>query len=254
MLKSKKTIASIAIVGVLALVGALGFAAFSVKNTLANYVAQITGTPQANGQAQTNITKYEDLFIQSLATHLGVSVDKIKPAMQAAADDVIDQAVKDGKITQAQADQLKQEVASGNFPGGGFFLHGKGFGRGFGVKGFGIGQGLGVQEFASALGMTPQSLETELQAGKSIADVAAEKNVSLDQVKQKVLADLKTGLDTAVTNQKLTQAQADQIYQNASSKIDQVVQQKGFVGGKHRGWKGWNNPQASPSATPGAGM
>lgn len=251
---SKKTIASIAIVVVMGAVATIGLGAYAVKTVL----AQTAPTQTPNAQAPSTGTNYENLFLQNLAQQLGTTVDKLKAAITAAANSVIDQAQTDGKITQSQADQLKQKAANGGFPGP-FFFRGKGMHGDF-EFGEHMGKGMvgaGVQEFADALGMTPQDLMTELRAGKSIADVATEKNVDLQQVITKVLAAAKAKLDTAVTNQQLTQAQADQIYQNLSNNINTIVQQKGFMGrgGMHGGWKNFNqNPQQQqPSTTPGAG-
>ncbi len=251
---SRKIIASIAVVVVVGAVATIGVGAYAVKTVLAQTAP--TQTPNAQSPSST-ASQYENLFLQNLAQQLGTTVDKLKAAITSAAGSVIDQAQKDGKITQSQADQLKQKVANGNFPGP--FFGGKGFHGGFGFEGH-MGKGMfgaSVQDFATALGMTPQDLMTELQSGKSIADVATEKKVDLQQVTSKVLAAVKSRLDTAVTNQKMTQAQADQIYQNLSSNINTIVQQKGFMGrgGMHNGWKKFNqNPQQQPTTSPSSGL
>ena len=250
---SKKVIVIVASVLAVGAIATLGFGAWSVKNVL----AQTAPTQQPTAQAPSTATNYRDLFLQNLASQLGTTVDKLKAAITSAAGSTIDQAQKDGKITPSQAEQLKQKAQNGNYPG--LFLGGKGMRGGF-EFGEHMGRGMagvGVQEFADALGVTPQELMTELQAGKSIADVAAEKNVDLQQVIDKVLAAAKTKLDTAVTNQTLTQAQADQIYQALSNNINQIVQQKGFMGPGMMhggGWGMWKNmPQRQPLATPSAG-
>lgn len=209
--------------------------------------AQPGATTQNSGQA------YEDFFLNAFANRLGVTVDKIKEAFTGAAGDTLDQAVKDGKLTQARADQMKTNLQDKmnqgilpffNFELGkrgffGDFDHG-GFGRGFGPGFFGRGgfkglMGLGLDSFAKALNMNVSDLQTELQSGKTLADVVKEKNADLSQVKTSVLNDLKTNLDQAVTNGKLTQSQADSIYNQASTNFDTLVTQtwpaKPFGGG-----------------------
>ncbi len=235
-----------------AVVGAVGFAAWSVGTTLAAPLLQTTQPPNAATAGQ-----YATFFLEHFASHLGLSTDQVKSAYTAAYNDTIDQMVKDGKLTQAQADALKQKVsqgvANGNLPGfgPGFRVPG---GKGFGGFGFGMDRAgmmnLGPAEFAKALGMTQQDLITELQAGKSIADVAKEKNVDINKVKQTVISDYKAQLDTAVKNNKMTQAQEDQAIQNLTQKLDTIVNQAGLMGRFHGRFPG--KPQGTPQATPSA--
>ena len=69
-----------------------------------------------------------DQFMQALATHLGVTVDKLTQASKDASKDLIDQAVKDGRLTQDQANQAKQRIDQAQ--GACAFGHFGGFGRG----------------------------------------------------------------------------------------------------------------------------
>ena len=49
-----------------------------------------------------------------MARHLGISSQKLEDATKAAAVDQVDAALKDGRITQAEADALKQRIESGD--------------------------------------------------------------------------------------------------------------------------------------------
>ena len=127
---------------------------------------------------------------------------------------------------------------------------------GFGRGGFGFGKDL--SSFAKALNMNVSDLMTELQSGKTLAAIAQEKNVDIAQVKTSVLADLKTNLDQAVQAGKLTQVQADQIYNQFSTNFDTLVNQTWTM---HNGWGKFpgggpdndNNGSGVPgSATPAA--
>ena len=209
---------------------------------------QSPSATQAPGAApQNTVQSYEDFFLNAFANRLGVAQDKVKEAFTGAAGDTLDQAVKDGKLTQAQADQLKTDLQNrtgqGLLP---FFHFGFGrrgffgdfdhdFGHGFGRGGFKGLMGLGLDSFAKALNMNVADLQTELQSGKTLADVVKEKNADLAQVKTSLLNDLKTGLNQAVTNGKLTQTQADSFYNQASANFDTLVNQtwpaKPFGGG-----------------------
>ncbi len=62
---------------------------------------------------------------------------------------------------------------------------------------------------AEALGLTPQELIAELQAGKTIADVAEEQGVALETIVDAFLAPREEALQAAVEAGRLTQEQAD---------------------------------------------
>jgi lambda repressor-like predicted transcriptional regulator len=64
---------------------------------------------------------------------------------------------------------------------------------------------------AKSLGMEQADLQTELQNGKTVADLAKEKGVSTDTIVNAIVAAYKTSLDLSVTNGDLTQTQADAI-------------------------------------------
>ena len=81
----------------------------------------------------------------------------------------------------------------------------------------------GPQQVADILGMTPQDLRTELQAGKSLAQVAEAKGISRDTLKAKLLEAHKTRIDAAVAAGKLTAEQAQTMTERASAHIDQML-------------------------------
>jgi hypothetical protein len=73
-------------------------------------------------------TNYGELFLQKLTARLGISVDKYNEAVKGARQDVLDQQVKDGRLTQDQANQMKERW--GKAPNGA-----SGFGAGPGMMG-----------------------------------------------------------------------------------------------------------------------
>lgn len=234
----------------LGLIAALVAAGFIVRGVLAQAP---TPTPSAPGQANSQMSQYQELFWQNLAGLLKTDEATLKQDVITAINNTVDQIVKDGKLTPTQGNQIKQDASQDITSGRGFlpFLGGKRGGFGFGHRGM---MGAGVAEFAKALGMNEQDVVTELQAGKSINQIATEHQKDPAQVKQTVLADLKTQLDGDVTSGKLTQAQADTIYQNYSSNIDNVMNAAGGQGffKFHNGWEGpWGgqnpNNQNAPS-------
>jgi hypothetical protein len=153
-------------------------------------------------------------FLARVAGHLGISTQKLQDATKAAAIDQVDADLKAGRITQAQADQLKARINAGAVP---FF----GGPRGFHHEGVGHGEGLSAA--AKYLGLTEPALMQKLAGGKSLADVAKAQSKSVDGLKQAMIADAKTHLDQAVKDGTLTDAQATQELNELKSRIDAIV-------------------------------
>lgn len=187
--------------------------------TATNPTNPISGTKgtRPNAGAMTEIVAS---FKKNFAAQLGIDEAKLDSSYSSAVNATVDQAVKDGKLTQAQADKIKEAAKNGfkGFPGG------KADGD-KGAKGQGM-RGEGLDAAAKAIGITSDELKTQLQAGKSIAEVAQSKNVDIQKVKDAMLAEVKAKLDQAVKDGKLTQAQADTAYTAAKQRIDNAVNAK----------------------------
>ncbi len=73
-----------------------------------------------------------------------------------------------------------------------------------------IGQrGASLVTIATALGIDGEELQSALQAGQTVADLATEKGVALQTIIDALIAEQQTHLDQAVTDGRLTQAEAD---------------------------------------------
>jgi DNA-binding CsgD family transcriptional regulator len=110
-----------------------------------------------------------------------------------------------------------------------------------------------IAKAATALGMTEAELKTELQAGKSIADVAKAKNIDLDTVIAKLTAAFKAHLDEEVASGKHTQAEADAKLAEFSTRVTTMVNAPGLPmhggkGGHGPGGKGGHGPQKFATA------
>ena len=92
---------------------------------------------------------------------------------------------------------------------------------------------------ASILFLKRKSARTELQAGKSVSDVAAAKNVPINTVIAAVIAEQTTVLKQAVTDGKLTQEAADQRLATLKTNLPKLFELKGGMGG--RGGRGSGN-------------
>lgn len=177
--------------------------------------AATTGQHQSLGQR----------FLEKLAGNLGVSFDQLKQAMKTTELQIVDEMAADGKLTPDQAQKLKDKINSGQGLGLGRFLGAYRRGRIDGARLQRLKAGI-VKSAATAIGVQPRDLVKELKAGESIADVAAEHNVSLDVVKAQLTSDATAALDRAVQNNKITQARADQLLQQLTAKLDDILNKK----------------------------
>jgi hypothetical protein len=132
-------------------------------------------------------------------------------ALVAAEKTEIAAAVTAGRLTQAQADQITPTLTQ-RFTD---FVNGTRPAGGPGPGGFGHGPGAPSDDLAAAatyLGSTAASLLTQLQAGKTLAQVAsATSGKSTAGLIAALVSHEKTEIAGYVTSGKLTQAQADQI-------------------------------------------
>lgn len=183
-------------------------------------------------------------FMNDFARRLGVSPAKVKSAYQGAMADRLDQLVKEGKLTQAQADKLKARMKDGGMhgfgPGGFGGPGGPGFGGGrhhmFGGPGHPRGGPMmWLTPAAAYLGITSKELQTELHAGKTPAAIATAHGKTAEGLEQALVAAARKPLDAAVKAGKMTQAQATKIEGFLSKRIDDLVT-NGFD--HHGGWGG----------------
>src|SRR3954447_17584927 len=155
----------------------------------------------------------EQAILDDAAKRLNVSPEKLRDALSAAQDAQLDKAVKDGTLTQEQADAIKARRKQSGRVLGGPFGGPPGFRTG-GGPGFGLHHGPrggAFLDLAKALGITRAQLETQLRSGKSLADIAKAQGKSLDDVRAALKADAKARIDKAVKDGDLTRAQADEL-------------------------------------------
>ncbi|AOQ23160.1 hypothetical protein MTAT_16900 [Moorella thermoacetica] len=135
-------------------------------------------------------------FISRLAANLGIDTSKLEQALKQSGLETVDEAVKQGVIPQDKADKIKQAIENGTWDKLGPFWEPK------------IGKDDddgGPADLAAVLGMKPADLINELKSGKTLADIAKEKNLTLDQVKEKLIAQKKQVLDQKVAQGKMIQ-------------------------------------------------
>jgi hypothetical protein len=170
-------------------------------------------------------------YIDDVAKHLNVSPSALTAAMKAARNDQIEAAVAAGRITQSQANVLRQRAQqAGGLQGGGLPFFGRRF-RGGGLDGLG---GLGVA--TQYLGIGAATLRSELQSGKSLAEIASSTpGKSVAGLKAAVLSAEKARLEKAVARGSITSQQEQERLGNLSSRIEALLQRTGVGGWNHGG-------------------
>jgi hypothetical protein len=155
----------------------------------------------------------------------GKSAAGLIDALVAAEKTEIAAAVTAGRLTQAQADQILPTLAAwfkalvnGTAPE---------HGRGGPLGGHGFGHGPGGDELTAAggyLGLGESALVTQLQAGKTLAQIAdATNGKSAAGLIDALVAAEKTEIAAAVTAGRLTQAQADQVLPTLAARFKALV-------------------------------
>src|SRR5205823_2628325 len=138
-------------------------------------------------------------IVNDAAKQLGIEPSKLSAALKKALEDRVDAAVAAGRLTKAEGDALKQRIESGDFP-----IFG-------GQHGGHHGHFVDLDAAASYLGLTSAELRTQLESGKTLAQVAQDRGKSVDGLIDALVASAKTHLDEAVAAGKLTKAQEDSI-------------------------------------------
>ena len=157
--------------------------------------------------------------VNDAAKQLGVEPSKLSAALKKALEDRVDAAVADGRITKDEGDALKQRLESDGLP---LVAPPLGF-RHFGFHDHGPP---GLPAAAKYLGLSESQLESKLESGKTLAQVAKGEGKSVDGLVAALKADLKQKLDQAVSDGRLTKAQEQQVLAEADQRLNDLVNGK----------------------------
>ena len=210
-----------------------------VIGTLAAIVAVGAGVALAGGGL--GFGNDQQAFLDDAAKRLNVTPAELKAALRGAYGDRLDAAVAAGKITKEQADAMKQRAKEGDLPPF----------RGGHHRGFGHHGPPPLAAAATYLGLTQAELRTELESGKTPAQIAKAQNRSVDGLKKALAAEMRTKLDAAVKAGRLTEAQAAEMQARMAEHLDDLV--NGTRGGPGMGGPGMGGAQPSafvPAGSP----
>jgi polyhydroxyalkanoate synthesis regulator phasin len=153
--------------------------------------------------------------IDDAAAQLGVKPSALSDALKQALKNRLDAAVAAGRLTKAQADELKDRIDSGD----GLPLFG---GPGPGHFDGPFGHSRNLEAAASYLGLTEAELRDQLQ-DKTLAQIAKEKGKSVDGLVQALVTSAENAIDEAVADGRLTQQQATDIKAGLKQHIEHLV-------------------------------
>ena len=165
--------------------------------------ASESGSPAEENQA----------IVDDAAKQLGITPAKLSDALKKALSDRVDAAVAAGRLTKAEGDALKQRINSEDFPLFGGLRHGFGHFGSFGQ----------LSAAADYLGLTEVQLRTQLDDGKTLAQIAQAQGKSVDGLVDALVNAAKQRLDEAVANGHLTKAQEDEMLSGLRDRITSLV-------------------------------
>jgi polyhydroxyalkanoate synthesis regulator phasin len=170
----------------------------------------ITATPTSTPTPN----PYCEQYLNDLANRLHVSVSTLQQDKLAAMRDVLARMVKDGTLTQKQANAIQQRLQTHQA------CTGMGMNRMEVKLVMRALQGYTSQitdQVASQLHLTPSQLQAQLRSGKSLSDVAAAQHVSSAQLHAIVMNAVQNALNKAVSNGDVTKQQANTFMQALQS-------------------------------------
>ena len=193
----------------------------------------------------------ENAILSDAAERLDVEADELRNALSEAQLAQIDKAVEEGKLTEEQAERIKEHMQESGrvlgFPGGPGGPHGH----------HGPPGGPAVFEaIAKELGISEEKLHQQLMSGKKMRQIAKANGKTVADVKAAAKAAIEKQLAEDVEAGRLTEEQADQIREDIPQMLRHLVRGPRF--GHHRGGPpgmgdmGGPGPMGGPP--PGAGF
>lgn len=198
-------------------------------------LAAVLGGGAAVAATQLSPTEESDAIVADAAKQLGVSAEKLDAALKQALENRVDAAVAAGRITEAQAAELRERIEAGDVP----------------LVGVGPGPGMhrghhGFVDFAAAanyLGVTEAELQERLRDGDTLAEIARAEGKTAAGLVNALVAAAKADLAEKVEAGRLTEAQRTALLEDLQSRIQDLVD-----GEFSFGFRGHGGPPGPPPA------
>ena len=176
------------------LIKALGFAGALVLAAIVGGTVIGSALATEETDATRATSEYCDVFMESMASELGVTREALVAAGQLAAGSALDAAVAAGDVSEERATEIRERIADADGEGCRWFGHGFGRGHGPGMA-RGFLRGDVFEAAADALGIESSDLIDELRDAESLEALAEEHGVPYDEVKASVLAAVEEGMN-----------------------------------------------------------
>lgn len=166
-------------------------------------------------------------FVTRLADRLGISEDELTTAVKDVEIDMINQAVEDGRLTEEQGAQAIERIENSpvHFPGDGPRPGLKCRARDF-----------VLESAAEVLDMPVGQIEGKLNSGMSLAEVAEEEGMTVEDFTAALAAQVEEDLQAKVEAGEITQKQMDRLLEKFTNNVDRIINyhpESGFPGQCH---------------------
>ena len=170
-------------------------------------------------------------FKEAVSDALGISVEEYEAAVDQAQQQVVDEALAEGWLTEGQADRMRERFEEGFGPGMkephlapfGAKPGRPGGPRHGGFPGRAADGRLALT--AEVLDMPMEDLVAALKEGQTIAEVAAAQGVDTQAIVDAHLEALSERLDRAVENGRMTEKQAQWRLEQAQTQIERFIEE-----------------------------
>ena len=166
----------------------------------------------------------EPSLVDGVAAQLGVSPERLRAAFKSALTARVDSAIAAGKLTPEQGAKLKARIAEAKGLG-------VGARKGFGKKARALKQrlmarGKTLGAAADYLGLTRAELRTELQEGRSLAEIAGSQGKSKAGLVAALTKEANERIANALADGKLTQTRADALKERIAERVERLVERQ----------------------------
>ena len=187
--------------------------------------------------------------LAQIATAQSVSIQSVINVLVADMQAHIAEELASGEITQAQAETKLAGVTAKATER----VNSVRPARGEGSRGGPKGPGKNVAAIASVLKLTEAELKTQVESGKTLAQIATAQSVSVQSVIDVLVADMQAHIAEELASGEITQAQADTKLAGLTAKVTEMVNTvrpaRGEGHGKGHGPRGHHNKNAkAPNA------
>ena len=153
-------------------------------------------------------------FVTRLADRLGISEDELTAAVKDVEIDMVNQAVEDGRLTEQQGADMIDKIENGpvHFPG-----NGRPGPRPCRAQAF------VVEAAAEVLDLENDELKAKLEEGMSLAEIAEEQGMTVEDFTAALTAEVEADLQAKVDAGDITQEQMDRLLEGFTSHVDNIV-------------------------------